>query len=103
MKDHSASVPLLEEDEDDVIKPAEPASSPRPWSYARVLLTLIATVLVSLILVAVCVRYAFHGDRASENALRFTSEGTFQLSIFEDLHFGESINDPSLTAFSHTC
>lgn len=32
----------------------------------------------------------FQNDHAMPVPLRFTSDGTFQISIFEDLHFGES-------------
>lgn len=45
-----------------------------------------------LFLVFACVAFAgvpFRRDAAPE-PLRFTSNGTFQITIFEDLHFGES-------------
>lgn len=34
-------------------------------------------------------------ERADERVLRFTQNGTFQISVFEDLHFAESITLPS--------
>jgi hypothetical protein len=35
-----------------------------------------------------------HGD-TSNKPLRFTENGTFQISIFEDLHFGEGMSEPN--------
>jgi hypothetical protein len=99
MKYDATSVPLLQDE--GVAKGGESAryESDEPahgsWSFARILLALITTILASLILVAVCIWYGGHGSSKNGGALRFTSEGTFQLSIFEDLHFGESINHQS--------
>ena len=36
-----------------------------------------------------------HGKTFNE-PLRFTKDGTFQISIFEDLHFGEGMSDLSM-------
>lgn len=33
----------------------------------------------------------------TQSKLQFTSDGTFQISIFEDLHYGESKSTDSLT------
>lgn len=97
MKDSAVSVPLLYKEgeargeESGQYESHTPA--PQPWRSPRVLLTTIATGLVISISIITWIWHGIRGDRESREFLRFTSDGTFQLSVFEDLHFGESIND----------
>lgn len=42
------------------------------------------------------------GRESSQTPLRFTDEGTFQISIFEDLHFGESMKAVTIEVFAYT-
>lgn len=37
-----------------------------------------------------------HHPSTFDQPLRFTENGSFQISIFEDLHFGEGMSQPSL-------
>ena len=99
MKSES-SVPLLEEEkdiEDDEVVLYESASlPPAEWrthispTLRRILIAFIAAISVSLVALTVWAWTAFSQTDTSGEPLRFTRDATFQIGIFEDLHFGEN-------------
>ncbi|KAI6790582.1 Metallo-dependent phosphatase [Hortaea werneckii] len=56
--------------------------------YIKMLYVLLAAVFLTTLTFSLPLSQDHHGE--AETPLRFNSDGTFQISIFEDLHFGEN-------------
>jgi hypothetical protein len=101
MKDDASSFPLLKDksggsDEERALYECNgrPPLSPRELissNLGRNILTLVISGCLCYLFIYLWIG-AGHIDDARK-PLRFTSDGTFQISIFEDLHFGESMYD----------
>ncbi|RMZ13233.1 hypothetical protein D0860_02654 [Hortaea werneckii] len=69
--------------------PRHPASASKDnHCYIKMLCAFIAAVFLTTLTVSLPLGQDSHGG--AETPLRFSEDGTFQISIFEDLHFGEN-------------
>lgn len=69
--------------------PRRPASAEKDdRRHIKMLCALLAAVLLTTLTFSLPLGQDHHGG--AETPLRFSKNGTFQISIFEDLHFGEN-------------
>ncbi|RMY37817.1 hypothetical protein D0865_13250 [Hortaea werneckii] len=69
--------------------PRRPASAAKDGHrYIKMLCVLLAAVFLTTLAFSLPLGKDLHGG--AETSLRFSKDGTFQISIFEDLHFGEN-------------
>lgn len=73
------------------------------FRFARMLVALLLVILLAMLSLGSIMRQDDTQVADLGAPLRFTKDGTFQISIFEDLHFGESTtatNTPFVAAMS---
>ncbi|KAI7590558.1 hypothetical protein KC316_g3321, partial [Hortaea werneckii] len=85
-KDESRGVSVMKSPE---YIPRRPASAAKvDHRYIKMLCVLLAAVFLTTLTYSLPLGKDHHGG--DETPLRFSKDGTFQISIFEDLHFGEN-------------
>lgn len=85
-KDESRDVSVMKSPEYILRRPASAAKDDH--RYIKMLCVLLAAVFLTTLAFSLPLGKDLHGG--AETSLRFSKDGTFQISIFEDLHFGEN-------------